>query len=305
MSAWLVALIPVAVLTTVFLFGFVGCTNEYGRIRFRSPGDGSPGDGSGDGGSREVPTVTYADVVEADMPVAYWRLGEGGGQTGVDQIGLDVAHPAGLHAGTYYEGAALPLETDSASAPGTLKLGAPGLITNDPGTSVDFDGGYLEVPHEGTLNPAQFSLEAWVRPGWEQGDTSYRVVVASYLSDSSTVGFSLRKNTDDFVEIAVGVVGEDWETLVGDSSFQKGKDETYHLVATYDGATLKLYEDGALSSQMPLSGYVPAGSTPVVIGVGEPTLDKLYPFKGRIQEVAIYDHALDENAVQTHYLATL
>jgi hypothetical protein len=311
MSMWLVALIPVAVLTTVFFFGFVGCTNEYGRIRFRSPGDGSPGDGSPDEGSPDegspdVPTVTYADVVKADKPLAYWRLGEGGGQTAVDQIGLDVAYPAGLHAGTYNEGTPLPSAADSAPAPGTLKFGAPGLITNDPATSVDFDGGYLEVPHDGTLNPAQFSLEAWVHPAWEQGDTSYRIVVASYLSGPPTVGFSLEKNTDDHFEIAFGVgASGGWQALVGDTSFQKGKDETYHLVATYDGTTLKLYEDGTLSNQMPLADYTPAGSTPVEIGVGEPTPNKLYPFKGRIQEVAIYDHALDENAVQTHYLTNL
>jgi Concanavalin A-like lectin/glucanases superfamily len=307
MSMWLVALIPVAVLTTVFFFGFVGCTlDKEGKGRpDRSTGEWSPGDGSPGDGSPEVPAVTYADVVKADKPLAYWRLGEGGGQTAVDQVGLDVAFPAGLHAGTYNEGTPLPSEGDSASAPGTLKFGAPGLITNDPATSVDFDGGYVEVPHDGTLNPAQFSLEAWVHPAWEQGDTSFRSVVASYVFGQPQVGFSLGKNEDDHFEFSLCVGAGGWQTLVGDTSFQKGKDETYHLVASYDGMTLKLYENATLSNQMPLSDYAPAGSTPIQIGVGEPTPDKLYPFKGRIQEVAIYDYELDENIVQTHYLATL
>jgi hypothetical protein len=297
MSTWLVALIPVAVLATVFLFGFVGCTNEYGRFTVGSPDDGE--DGS-----------TYAGVVMADNPLAYWRLGEEGGKIAVDQVGLDAGHPAGNNPGSYQEFGPLPPATDSAPAPGTLTHFAPGLLPNDPGRSVDFDGGYMEVLHDGALNPGQFSLEAWVHPAWAEGDPDYRIIIASYVFGPPALGFDLAKNTDDHFEIAVGTGAGGWQTLVGDTSFQKGKDETYHLVATYDGATLKLYEDGVLSNQMPVSGYAPAGSTLIDVGVSGPTLrapapNSLYPFKGRIQEVAIYDHVLDENAVQTHYLAAL
>jgi hypothetical protein len=294
MSTWLVALIPVAVLATVFLFGFVGCGEP-----FTSRGSG--GDGQ-DGG-----TTTYTDVVNADNPLAYWRLGEEGGKIAVDQVGLDAGNPAGNNPGSYQEFGPLPPATDSAAAPGTLTHFAPGLLPNDPGRSVDFDGGYVEVLQDGALNPpAPFSIEAWVHPAWQAGDPTYRIIIASYVFGPPALGFDLAKNTDDHFEIAVGTAGG-WQTLVGDTSFQAGNDKTYHLVATYDGAMLKLYEDGVLSNQMPVSDYAPAGSTPIDIGVSGPTLsapapDSLYPFKGRIQEVAIYDHLLDENAVQAHWL---
>ena len=139
MSTWLIALIPIFSLTIVFVFGFVGCALEKSGL------PGGPSDG-GDGG----PTTKYTDVIVADKPLAYWRLGEFEGPTAAaDQIGVDAAHPTGLHPGTYHSGTPIPAAPDSSPAPGTLSFGSPGLLTSDPAHSVDFDGGYAEIAHNG------------------------------------------------------------------------------------------------------------------------------------------------------------
>ena len=292
MSTWLAALIPVSAFTIVLLLGFVGCNYDFDQF-------GKGGDGPPEGGSSP-----YAELVLSGKPIGYWRLDDGEDTaTARDEIGIDAAHPTGLHPGAYNQGTPLPADTDSDAAPGTLGFAAAGLLTNDPAKCVDFDGGYVEITHDGSLNTWQFTIEAWVHPAWAQGDPSYRVIAGSY-DYATAVGYVLVKNTNDYFEIVLGLgTNGIAPALVGDTSFQKGKDETYHLAATYDGATLTIYEDGAPTNTAVLTGYTPAGTIPLDIGVGQPNNpNKLYPFKGRIQDVALYDHALDAATIQQHYL---
>jgi hypothetical protein len=77
---------------------------------------------------------------------------------------------------------------------------------------------------------------------------------------------------------------------------------TYHLVATYDGVTLLVYVNGNTD---------PTGSRPgdAAINGFDPTyglaiggdLGSIEPLAGTIDEVAIYDHALDAGTIERHY----
>lgn len=85
-----------------------------------------------------------------------------------------------------------------------------------------------------------------------------------------------------------------------------------HLVATYDDTTLKLYVDGpdddagTPDAQLP-TAYSPNPGKPLYIGMGAPEREDdpggvtpLYPFLGRIQEVAVYNVALMHDVVAVH-----
>jgi hypothetical protein len=77
-------------------------------------------------------------------------------------------------------------------------------------------------------------------------------------------------------------------------------DSWYHVVATYDGAALTLYINGAAVGQMAgLSGPVHIGSNGMRIG-SYPSAGS-FGFDGRIDEAAIYARSLTAGQIATHY----
>jgi hypothetical protein len=81
-------------------------------------------------------------------------------------------------------------------------------------------------------------------------------------------------------------------------------DTASHLVATYDGATLRLYINGTLAGSRTVA-YVPSktgGGVPLYLGAGAPEgmPGPRFPWYGRLQEVALYREALAPDEVQHH-----
>src|SRR5262249_43009101 len=74
----------------------------------------------------------------------------------------------------------------------------------------------------------------------------------------------------------------------------------YHVAMTYDGASLKLYVNGALDASMNLSGALLATSQPLQIGglAGGPWF-----INGLVDEPTLYGRALAAVEVQAVYLA--
>jgi hypothetical protein len=72
-----------------------------------------------------------------------------------------------------------------------------------------------------------------------------------------------------------------------------------HLAGTYDGATARLYVDGALVASQPMTGTFAADTSPLIIGgngndaSGVPT--ELFP--GRLDEIMLYGRALSDTEI--------
>jgi hypothetical protein len=212
----------------------------------------------------------YRDAVLADAPVAYWRLGEASGVAAADQRG---AHP-----GSYVGGPA---------------LGRPGALVDDPDPAVAFGTGqYVGIPYAAGLNPAAFSVEAWARPTGGAG--TYRGALAS------------RDYPRGWILYATG--GNAWEFWVNDGTGMRAVaggpvvlDAWAHLVGTFDGATARLYVNGALAGTGTVTAYTPQAANPLAIGQGQPGNGFWFP--GAVDEAAVYDTALSAARVQAHYRA--
>jgi len=70
-----------------------------------------------------------------------------------------------------------------------------------------------------------------------------------------------------------------------------------HLAATYDGADLRIYVDGAPCGSRPLAGSVPASAGALRVG-GSGTTDEW--FSGTIDALQLFPQALARRAIRAH-----
>jgi hypothetical protein len=222
--------------------------------------------------------TSYDQVVLADSPAAYWRLGESSGTAAADSSG----------------------NGNGGSYAGGVTLGAPALIT-DPNTSASFDGAddRMYFSDSTSLSPtAAISLEAWIRPdvvpttpgsGWNL--VSKWNTALLYLSGGASPKFVFTLFDSATSSYSAAVVST---TTVATAT-------TYHVVGTYNGANLRIYVNGVLESTVARSGLVNDSSFGgALAGGGWGTLPSP-AFRGRLDEIAIYGSALSAVRVQAHY----
>jgi hypothetical protein len=232
-----------------------------------------------------VTAPSYKDVVLADTPIGYWRLGEASGTTAVDQVG---ANP-----GTYSGGPTLGV------------AGAPG---HGSSTAVTLDGSsqYVTVPDAGALSPeagatGELSLEAWVKlSALPTGGP------ATVMAKGTTKGFEygLRVRPDGSVEIRLWTAGGSTYQAVASPAGAVTPGAWVHLVGTCDnGASCQVYVNGTQRASVS-SGW---GATPPSDGTAALTIgrraDGVQPLVGTVGEVAVYGRALSASRVSAHYSA--
>jgi hypothetical protein len=206
-----------------------------------------------------------------DPPVAAWSFDEGEGTVATSTAG---EHDATIEGAEWVKGrygSALEFDgvNDCAVAPG---------------------GADLQFTQDGT-----FTIEAWVRPGEaaESGPIITQEDEAAPEGEQPFVYTLLAGGEDE----PAGWVREDSGgegASVGISGTEALPVGTWsHLALTDDGAKLRLYVDGALQAVEP-SPPLTASEGPLTIGCNQIFGDY---FKGRIDDVRIYDRALEAGEV--------
>jgi hypothetical protein len=236
---------------------------------------GAPGSG-GAGGAGGAPPTGYADEVLADAPLAYWRLGEGSGATAFDSSGNG-------HHGTFE---------------GTPVYGEGGAVAGAD-TSVRFTGNPCGFAHaedfDDFVGTDPFSLEAWIRP--TQIGTTFRHVFSKDIDDANG-----RQQYGVFVHADVGLA---FERYVDDqdataSALLPPLNVWTHFVATYDGASLRIYTNGTLGETRTDARSSPPKDVISYFGTKAPSQGC---FLGGLDEVAIYGTTLSAARISAHYTA--
>lgn len=214
----------------------------------------------------------YRTAVMSDSPVGYWKLDETSGIQALDQLGAN-------H-GTYQGGYTLGEPSTAPAGGGAVRFGG----TNGRvaiGSVLDFAG------------KTAITLEAWVN--LSVLDSDYKRVIAKRANNAT--GYS----------IYCQMLGGGCTFELGDGSLHSCSiglvtGQWFHVVGTYDGATMRGYVNGnEVCSKAETIAFV-AASAPLSIGSFSNGGNWL---NGAVDEVAIYETALSGPRVKAHYRAMI
>jgi hypothetical protein len=220
--------------------------------------------------------VGYAQVVLADSPASYWRLG--------DLIAGSSAADAGSGAviGTYS---------------GQLSRGMPGAVQGDNDSCVAFLNGYVDMGnHYAYTGTSAFSCEAWIQLQKLPPSGFVACIAGYFFASGGNQGwrFSVGAAGNIYFERYLNSVAD--QVTTANNYMPLG--QWTHVVATYDGTNMKLYVNGSLIGTTASSRSIAAGTgTSFQIAHDDPG-DQ---FVGMIDEVAIYNAALTSTQVANHY----
>jgi hypothetical protein len=154
-----------------------------------------------------------------------------------------------------------------------------------PGAS----GNLVEIPHADDLNLFNFSIVAWYK-----GETtaSWQYLVSKEIPHNSR-NFSLGINKGtDVVTVQITVGAQQWKTATGQTPLTDG--EWHHLAGTYDGQMIKGWVNGIMEAQTGEQGEPDhPEDEPLRIGAVNGI-----PVSGIIDEVALFNEALEEEDIQ-------
>lgn len=230
--------------------------------------------------AKAVP-LAFTNEVLADSPLAYWRLGKSpGAVTAADTTGNGF---------------------DGAYSSTGFTLDQPGIFGGDP--AVLFNGlgtGRVVVPQNAGLNITQVTMESFIRLDGPTG-TLQRIIEKSTEPGSTRPVFSLQVLDDARVRVELGFLGIPDEVIEVNSLAVIPAGQPTHVAATFDGAVIRIYINGLIDTSFDFSGSIRT-DTERPLGLGNQA-ERDRPFNGLIDDLVLYDHALDSDRVFDHRLA--
>ena len=227
--------------------------------------------------------VTYADAVRTTPGLVHWfRLGEGA-PLGYNVPLVDQVTPS---SGSYYG-----------------QLGAPG-VTDDGDTSFQSNTTYyIGDPsvslgiHDSVLHD-EFSFEGWYRAA----DSGTQRALFSDVPYGSSQGIFLVRETDGSLRaIILSGSGTSQGIDLRTPPLELPAESWHHIALTRADDRIAIYVDGVVKAEQP--------ATPIAfdtqnygVGVGA-RLGSYKGWEGGIDEIAIYDRALDGATIDAHFRA--
>lgn len=223
------------------------------------------------------PDAGYAELVIADGPLFYFRLGEATVSSGATAADSSGHSRDGLFSGTTLSSVASLLTSDT----GDNAIDSAGTIS---------DG--VELAYASWMNVTQASWEFWISSTDADGGRIFARESPSYV-------WSIQGGAGSPIYFLASAT-----TIATSTSTDYFDGNPHHVVITYDGTTVRFYKDGVADGSTAWAGPLPTATNSAITllhAVGTNVNASL--IVGTLDEVAMYDYALTATQVGTHYTA--
>lgn len=258
------------------------CLALAGACTLTHPLGGYEGGPARDAGAADAPPegdgrgAAYRDEVMSDRPAHYFRFEERAGETARDETG------------------------NAAGAYRAVTLGVPGAVAGEDGAAARFVTNASAVVVGDTFDIVTgdpFTLEVWAKP--DVVDVTYRrMLTKRRLGDGIDEGWSLVLNTEHglgFEAHAGGrVTGANTGALLATGAY-------HHVVITYGAGALRFYVDAALIHESIQEVRLADNDAALVVGSLSSADGNVW--RGDLDEIALYAHALPLERIERHFHA--
>ena len=161
------------------------------------------------------------------------------------------------------------------------------------GKGFEFDGvlgNYVSVPHDESLNLAEFTITYWCNMG-VSGSWQIPVLKVDHAAGGAhrNVDFQTPPEGGE-VSVYFSQGANQWRGANGTT--EVSDEEWHHIAGSYDLDRLLLYVDGVLEAEGDHDGEPDFMDDPLMLGSGE-----IWPFLGIIDDVGIFNKALSADDI--------
>jgi len=171
----------------------------------------------------------------------------------------------------------------------------PTYVAGKVGMAAQFDGSMtcLELPDDGSTDVPTFTLALWMHQP-ANGEFSlfaklYQPATTVFdswqIEDHSTqqYGFTTENAGNKDTQLVAGPAPGAW----------------HHVAMSFDGATKRIYFDGAVASTTPETVAVDYDTSNILIGCDVNNNTFIYPYAGLLDDVRFYNRALNDGEIAT------
>ncbi len=162
--------------------------------------------------------------------------------------------------------------------------------------------GYVDIPRPPILQPTQFTVELWVY--FDSLYSVYMPLLGTAVNERNMAdGYSVKIESGYFyLRAAIDSVNAAAYWAV----YTPPVKQWVHLAGTFDGTTARLFINGSQVAQRQSAGAVWYGTSGLWLGVSYHSDFGGYSFfRGMLDEVRIWDHALDSTQIQNQMKTVL
>ena len=179
---------------------------------------------------------------------------------------------------------------------GTVHGGAVWVDDSNRGWCLSFDGGddYVQIPADVNLDAGKITMAAWVKAS-NAAPAGNIHVLNRKMTQSGTYVLWLTGTTNKWAA-QIRLDGDENNPIQIYSNAVATTDWT-HIAATYDGSDFKMYINGILQTDTAAAAGSIDDDSSGILTIGAHPNPTAY-FEGLIDEVHIYDKALNQQAIE-------